>query len=419
MIDSRREFEEPLRGGPAPAGSDRVSRLAAAAALLATAALLVPGPPAQACPESALGTDTAWAYLWDTDYREDGDLYLLTLKLQVVDAPWSRTIVVDGQAVDAEVVHWTPISLAHWARNAALLFGGNSKFVVGAINDPATGDVAVLPWSSIKRIAIEQGDDFNDNAPFLVEIELALLHRPEPFDGERRTFDPHPSPKLFRETYVELIPNEHPEFFDPYGQSYGDYFADLEYRVSFLHGPWMNGFHPTPDDPLPLDRALLYQPDRGLVYMDRTRLTDILPEDYPRGPTAAQTGDLYAYVTATYDQLKPTVTVREMVGRQVELALMGDRSLVPHRSPYGQYRPECKFVEGRDFRVNPNSLGLLAELADRPSEVSSPWSGPATPASGLAFLPGGWLGRGLLGGALLFPLLAAFAVWRRWRTAAR
>ena len=393
-------------------------RQPAPAWLLAALLALLTAGPAAACPESPLGTDTAWAYLWDTDYREDGDLYLLTLKLQVVDAPWSRTIKVEGTPVDAEIVHWTPISLAHWAKSAALLFGGCSKFVVGAIHDPESGDVAVLPWSSIKRLSIEQGDDFNDNAPFLVELELALLHRPEPFTGPRLTFQPMPSPTRFRDTYVELIPNEAPDLFDPYGQSYGDYFADMEYRVSFLHGPWENGFHSPADDPLPVNRALLYQPDQGLVFMDRKRLVDLLPEDYPAGPTPAMTGDLYTYVTTTYDRLKPTTTVEQMVGRQVELALMGDRSLLPHRSPYGRFRPVCEFVEGRDYPVNPNAKGLLGELARRPAEDSSLWSGGGDVGGGWG-LGQGWQTWGVVAGAVLLPLGAALAIWRRWRTKAR
>ena len=315
---------------------------------------------AQACPDAVLGSDTSTAYLTALDYSEDGDQYRLVLDLTVIDQPLARTIQVAGEPVIARVEHFTPLSLARWVKNVTMQAGGTSKFVLGALVDPETGDVAVIPYSAIRSVAVSQGDDFNSNAPFQVRLELMLLHRLDPFEGGRTAFEPLTGLYELGEHYIELMPNESTDQFDPYGQSFGDYFADRDLVVSFVHGPVSPGSHTSPDHPKP------HTVNGGLPYPTVSR---------PRkGPKQTQEGsrprdgevlDLYAYVTQVYSKVQPNTTARDMVGRQILLAVVGDRSWTPPSSPYSQYRPTSEFVHGRRAHASAKPDGLIPRLIDR------------------------------------------------------
>ena len=341
---------------------------------------------ALACPETVLGGDTSTAQLTSMEWRRDDGIYLVELTLRVVDHPDFRTIKVGGQPVSAHVEHWTPFTLAHWLRGVGLLFGGSSKFVVGAARDTETGEVAVIPFGSIKDVRVTQGPDFDENAPFEVTMVLACLHPPVPFEGALQPFEPWVGSGKVGEHWVRFIDNDDPAHFDPYGQAYGDYFADPWYRLSFIHGPIEAGEFLSPDDPMPLERAVVYDAERGFrVLWPGVSLASLLPQDQ-LGSSIAQSGDLYRYLLATYEQLLPTTSLDALVGRPVELAIMGDRALVPPASPYTDYRAVCSFEEGRYHSPQKNALGFLGDLAvrERPAELSWPTvdqAGPASPAS--------------------------------------
>jgi hypothetical protein len=345
--------------------------------------LAVASGPTLACPETALGADTSTARLTSLEWRREDGVYLIELKLHVVDHPDFRTIKVGDQAVSAHVEHRTPFTLAHWLRGVGLLFGGASKFVVGAARDTETGEVAVIPMGSIKDVQVTQGPDFDENAPFEVTLVLASLHPPVPFEGALQPFEPWTGAGAVGEHWVRYIANDDPAHFDPYGQAYGDYFADPWYRMSFIHGPMEEGEFLSPDDPMPIERAVLYDPAQGFrVLWPGVSLASLLPQDQ-LGASIGQSGDLYRYLLATYEQLQPTTSLDALVGRPVELAIMGDRALVPPASPYTDYRSVCTFQPGRRYSPQKNALGFLGELAVRepPAALSWPTVGQAGPAS--------------------------------------
>ncbi len=221
---------------------------------------------------------------------------------------------------------------------------------------------------------MSQGADFDGNSPFEVTLELACLHPPTPFAGGRIPFEPLEGVGQVGDHWVRFITNSDPTHFDPYGQAYGDYFADLWYVVSFIHGPVEADEFLSRDDPMPLERLVLYDPAQGFrVLWPGVSLATLLPEA-EHGASAGQSGDLYRYLLATYQQLLPTTTLDNLVDRPVELAITGDRSLVPPSSPYSDYRPVCGYEEGRHESTQKNAKGFLSTLAlrDTPAELAWP-----------------------------------------------
>jgi hypothetical protein len=209
----------PGRGGVARSGRARPPSPATIVALIAALAGLP--APSRACPRSVLG------------------------------APAVDHIPFEGDTIRVAVEHYTPMTLARWTEKVTLLFGGASKFALGTLEDTETSEKAVIPFAALRSLTVEQGDDYDDNAPFCVRLELALLHRPDPFTGSRRAFEPRTGVAALGSWYVETIPNQRPDAFDPYGQSYGDYFADPDLVLSFVHGPPAPGLFTTAEAPKP------------------------------------------------------------------------------------------------------------------------------------------------------------------------
>lgn len=361
----------------------------------------------RACPEALLGTDTSTATLIGMEYEERDGLYLLSLDLEILDAPETRTIATDQGSVEARVEHKTPLSLASWTENVTVLFGGGSKFVVGAVYDAAGGDVAVVPYASIKAVSVSQGDDFDEDAPFQVHLELALLHRPTPFDGERQAFEPLEGAVDLGGWYATALPNPDSTVFDPYGQAYGDYFARRAYVFSFIHGPRAPGEFVSADDPMPTERAVAWTAQHGFVAFSRMAGSPPgpMPGSYP-GRTSVSEGDLYGMVTDVYRAIGPTVLLDEMVGRQIQFALTGDRALDPPLSPYTDFHPVCTFASGRFPPPEVKRGGLVKWLGGRPAGVAvadeNLWQAPG----GAVSLRGGTSRLFLYGGILVLLVLA-------------
>ena len=364
---------------------------------------------ARACPDAILGSDTSAARLDAVDYSEKGQTYRLTLDLTVIDEPESRVIQYQGQSIDAQVEHHTPLTLARWVKNVTMQAGGASKFVLGAVVDPRTDDVAVIPYSAVRSVSISQGDDFDANAAFQVRLELMLLHRLEPFEGRRAPFEPFTGIAQLGGHHLQLIPNESNGVFDPYGQSYGDYFADRDLVVSFVHGPTSPGEFTSASDPRPYKAA--FAVPESMVHQPAPDAQ--IPKD-GRAVAGHQVLDLYEYVVRIYSQVRPNVSVRDLVGRQVQLVVTGDRSWTPPESPYSHYRPATGYVHGRSAGVHGKPDGFVSTLFTRPKTDGDPWS--VRPEWGAGRGTVVWVPVACVA-AVLALALVVYAVRRRYRAA--
>ena len=372
--------------------------------------IVLGGRQASACPAAVLGGGTSWAKLERVEYTEKSRTYRLRLRLRVVDQPESAKVKVDGQKRRAHIEHHTPLILAKWAKRTTMLFGGSSKFLVGAVYSTRSRRVAVIPFSSITKLAIEQGRDFDENAPFYVTLELDLLHRLKPFAGKRGRFVPYSGAGRIGRAYVRYLPNDSPGSYDPYGQSYGDYFARRSYVLSFVHGPRVAGEHRTPENAMSSKR----------------RVIPVLPPPGPHGPARAGFGtgpldprpapDLYSYVVQTYALVRPTAQLSELAGHPVKLALSGDRSFAPPASPFTRYRRVCKFVPGRFFKPRSANVGFVARLSRRPVPAGVVWR-PVTAWSNRSATGDGSRSRMVLivVAFLLVSAIVALLVWRSIR----
>ncbi len=358
--------------------------------LAVLAAATLSALPAGACPRSELGRSTSLAWLERVEYRHEGRDHTLVLHLTVEDAPVAERIQVDGQPHTAAIEHYTPMTLARWSERVMLLFGGASKFLLGTVEDLDTGDVAVIPFAALRSVTVAQGHDFDDNAPYSVRVELALLHHPAPFDGARRPFEPLSGVEQVASWYVETIPNHRPDVFDPYGQSYGEYFAAPSLVLSFVHGP------PEPDMFRTPQAAKPYTMNAGLAAGLQQTPDDATVE---RAAASAEGEgpvlDLYDHVARNYALANPTVALEDLAGRRVALSMVGDRGWNPPTSPYSSYHEECVFVRGREAqpvvqRVQPSQASL-------PGAVPLPWT--ERPRWTPHRAP--WLSRGLGAGVLV------------------
>ncbi len=316
--------------------------------------------PAAACPEAVLGDGTSTATLTEATVS-DARPYVLHLALEVSDHPKTQRIRVSGEEVEARVEHETPLTLAAWARHLTLQMGGSSKFVVGGIMATDTGAVALVPYASVLSMRILQGDDFDESSPFRVDVDLVLLHRPEPFRGERQPFVPRTGWLDVAGERFEALPAVPGG--DPYGSSYGDYFSDPEYVASFVHGPRF------PEVPGEVEPPGQHGGDRGWRSSPMVA-AGLHPQD-----------SLYEFVGRTYGAIQPTAALGALVGHPVVFVLVGDRTLVPPSSPWSDYHQECRFVPGRTSGTAPSPQ--LATWIERKVD------GPVLWAQSTARLPGG------------------------------
>ena len=132
-----------------------------------------------ASPETVFGDGSSRCVLRGVTYTEDLEAkdFRLRLVLEVSDRPMTATIKVEGKPMAVAVEHLTPITLAKNIHHLTFFYGGPSKFFWGRIADAEGKKAALIPMGAGVSYELHQGERFDEDVPYTLEIETALPHR--------------------------------------------------------------------------------------------------------------------------------------------------------------------------------------------------------------------------------------------------
>lgn len=172
--DARRRFPQTLRLTRGPGLQSLGPPLCLA--LLSTLAI---ASRLAACPETVFGEETSSCILRNVTYREDlkAKEFRLRLELVVADCPEKITVTQGDKEIEIGVKQGAPVTLAKSMHHLTFFYGGPSKFFWGCVRDAAGKKAAILPMGAGVSFKLHQGEKFDEAAPFVLEIEMALVHR--------------------------------------------------------------------------------------------------------------------------------------------------------------------------------------------------------------------------------------------------